>query len=393
MTRTQTETKADTQAAVHSPRNDDDDAVRALWDHLAARGQVSGERPLAVHTPWAIRQLSGAGGWLAALFLQLFLLGAVFVAARENAVAIAVCGAAMIGVAAWVYRVRPGAPAFEQFGLAFSLAGQGLAIYGASLMLGGERVFESGGFWTLIAAFQALLYVLVPNYLHRQFNAVGCLLAVQLATSLAGALRFSDMLRMVPWALAWMVSIASLLLVAFVLAEARLGANGWSPRIAPAADAGLLLMLVGALWLTATGHPLADLFWQQQPASVSRVAGVLVGVALMAFGVAEARRLGLRAGATMAVALAAAAYAALLWAAPAMAAGALGMGLALRRGSLAWLGLAIATIGLGFAWYYSALSWTLLAKSVTLAGAGVAVLLARAWLLRGRPDEQAGSEA
>lgn len=77
----------------------------------------------------------------------------------------------------------------------------------------------------------------------------------------------------------------------------------------------------------------------------------------------------------LAVALA---FGALMVYAPAVSAGVLAMAVALRRGSLPWLGLAIGTVLIGFVWYYGTLHWTLLAKSATLAGAGVLLLMARA---------------
>ena len=72
---------------------------QALWRELAARGEVQGEPIARVRTPWAVRALMGAAGWLGALFFQMFFLGAVFVAVRENAGAIAVTGLAMIVLA------------------------------------------------------------------------------------------------------------------------------------------------------------------------------------------------------------------------------------------------------------------------------------------------------
>ena len=64
------------------------------------------------------------------------------------------------------------------------------------------------------------------------------------------------------------------------------------------------------------------------------------------------------------------------------------MALALRRASMAWMGLGVAAIAIGFVWYYSALHWTLLAKSVTLAAAGVLLLAGRYWLLHGRTGKE-----
>ena len=71
--------------------------VQRLWQDLAARGLVQGQPEAAqARTPWAVRLLMGLAGWLGAVFFLAFLLGSVFVAARDNAMAMALCGAAMI---------------------------------------------------------------------------------------------------------------------------------------------------------------------------------------------------------------------------------------------------------------------------------------------------------
>ena len=126
----------------------DHHVVRRLWQDLAARGLVQGQPQAAQgRTPWAVRLLMGLAGWLGAVVFLAFLLGSVFVAARDNATAMALCGAAMIALAAVLYRRRAAATALEPFALAVSLSGQGLLVYGASQAYGGSRLLEKAAFW------------------------------------------------------------------------------------------------------------------------------------------------------------------------------------------------------------------------------------------------------
>jgi len=365
-------------------------AELALWQELAARGEVQGEPAARIRTPWAIRCLMGAAGWLGALFFQLFLLGAVFVAVRENAVAIALTGLAMVALAAVLYR-RGGGIALGQFALAVSLSGQGMAIFGVAEAIGGGRVIDTMAFWLGIALFEAVLYGLVPNRLHRLLAALGVWigLAFALNIALSGADRHTWLAW--PWSLGWLAPVACALAAWFAVCEARACAAGRHAQLEPAADATMLFALGSALLVTGASHPLA--FFESvnmaRYANIHWIAGGLTCVVLAAFALSECRRLCLGAVTTGAVIAGTIAFGVLMAAAPAVSAGALALGLALRRASLPWLGLGVAAIAAGFIWYYSSLHWTLLAKSATLAGAGILLLACRQWLLHFGPAREA----
>ncbi|QYY31244.1 MULTISPECIES: DUF4401 domain-containing protein [Cupriavidus] len=359
---------------------------QALWRELALRREVQGELIARVRTPWAVRALMGAAGWLGALFFQMFFLGAVFVAVRENAAAIALTGLAMIALAAVLYGRSGTGIALGQFALAVSLSGQGMAVYGVATVLGGERLVETAPFWVGLAVFEALLYVLIPNRLHRFLAATG----VWIGLAVAVHLLLTDSVRhawlAIPWSLGWLAPAACALAAWFTVAEQRLCAAGRHVWLEPAMDATLLFALGAALVVTGASHPLA---WLEIPETVPLftsarwLAGALVGVVLVGFAWMECQRLALCGPATAVVLAGTAAFGVLMSAAPAVGAGALALGLALRRASLPWLGLGIAAIAIGFIWYYSSLHWTLLAKSATLVAAGIVLLGLRQWLMRG----------
>ncbi len=364
---------------------------QALWRELAARGEVQGEADARVRTPWAVRALMGAAGWLGALFFQMFFLGAVFVAVRENAVAIALTGLAMIILAAVLYRRGGAGIALGQFALAVSLSGQGMVIYGVAESLGGGRVIETAAFWVCLAVFEAGLYVLVQNRLHRFLAALGVWIGLAVAVHLALTDSARHAWLAIPWSLGWLAPAACALAAWFTTAEERLCAAGRHGWFEPAMDATLLFALGAALVVTGASHPLG---WLGLPETVPRfasarwLAGGLVGVVLAGFALVECRRLALSASAVAIVLAGTAAFGALMVAAPAVGAGALALGLALRRASLPWLGLGIAAIAIGFIWYYSSLHWTLLAKSVTLAVAGVMLMALRQWLVSAAPAKE-----
>jgi hypothetical protein len=367
-------------------------AVSALWQELAAEGHVSGDYVVSPAPPWPIRLLMGIAGWLGALFFQVFVLASVFLSARENGVIVGACGIALIALAALLYRRKAGHTATEQFALASSLAGQALALYGAAQLLGGEAVLQRPLFWIAVAVLQFALYVLISNRLHRFIAALFALISAAAAISVALApAEYFAWSSLVTVALSWLAPGAGLLVTAFVLAEAALCGAARHARFEPAADAGLCFLLGAALLLTGAGHPLA-MVWSPGEGAAGQahwIAGALIGMVLTGFAWTETRRLGLPLARSIAAVLCAALFCALLAGAPAVVAGVLALGLALRRGSLPWLGLAVATIGIGFVWYYSALHWTLLIKSATLVAAGVAVLATRPWLLRSRTGELA----
>ncbi|AGW92099.1 MULTISPECIES: DUF4401 domain-containing protein [Cupriavidus] len=362
---------------------------RRLWQELAARGEVQGEQPQHTHTPWAVRCLMGAAGWLGALFFQLFLVGTVFVAARENAAAMVVTGLAMIALAALLYWRRGGIAA-GQFALAVSLSGQGLAVYGVAEALSFTRVADSAGFWAGLALFEALLALMVPNRLHRLLSGLGVWIGLAGAVHivLSGGARHEWL--MLTWSLGWLVPVACALATGFTLAEARLCAAGRHTLLEPLADATLLFALAVALVVTGMSHPLA---WLAAPeagrlSAAHWIAGGLATLVLAGFALAECRRLAVPLAMQGGVLVGVVAFGALMAAAPAVVAGVLALGLALRRASMPWLGLGVATIAIGFVWYYTSLHWTLLAKSATLAAAGVLLLAGRYWLMRSRTGRE-----
>lgn len=364
---------------------------QALWRELAARGEVQGDPVASVRTPWAVRALMGAAGWLGALFFQMFFLGAVFVAVRENAGAIALTGLAMIVLAAVLYRRGGAGIALGQFALAVSLSGQGMVIYGVAESLGGARLIETAAFWLGLAAFEAALYALVQNRLHRFLAALGVWVGLAVAVHIALTVSERHAWLAIPWSLGWLAPAACALAVWFTTAEERLCAAGRHGAFEPAMDATLLFALGAALVVTGATHPLAWLQLQETVPLFARarwLPGLLVGVVLVGFALLECRRLPLSFPAVVAVFAGTAAFSVLMAAAPAVAAGALALGLALRRDSLPWLGLGIAAIAIGFIWYYSSLHWTLLAKSITLAAAGVILIALRHWLLHAVPAKE-----
>lgn len=365
----------------------DERTERLLWNQLAARGTVQGDYAATLRTPWPIRLLMGGAGWLGALFFQMFLIGTVFAATRGNGPVMAVTGVAMIGFAVALYRMtakESSRIALGQFALALSLGGQGMVIAGVGEALGFNRFLETAPFWLGVAALEAVLCALVPDRLHRFLSALG----VWLAFAVAACIGLGDLMAprwtAIPMALGPMTALAFAALLAFVTNEDGLAAAGRLPMAEPAADATLLFALMGALVVTGFAHPADLIFGVDTPwrAHGGWLAGALIGAALACLALMECKRLACSAPAGAAVLIVAIAFSALMVYAPAVTAGVLALALALRRGSLPWLGLAIATVLIGFVWYYSTLQWTLLAKSATLVAAGALLLAARATLGR-----------
>jgi hypothetical protein len=147
-----------------------------LWQRLTDARLVSGEMPAPEGTasPWYVRAMLGAAGWLGAIFLLGFVFaGMVFVI--ENEAAALFAGALCCGGAWGIFRAMGHNDLAAQFGLAVSLAGQILFGYGLHEgVTGGGAAFFFG-----VAIFEGVLAAIVNNFVHR----VWCTLAAALAMS------------------------------------------------------------------------------------------------------------------------------------------------------------------------------------------------------------------
>lgn len=360
---------------------------RTLWDQLAARGAVQGDFTPGGRTPWPIRLLMGAAGWLGAIFFQLFLVGSVFAATRGSGPAMAVTGVLMIGAAVALYRTstkEAGRIALGQFALALSLGGQGMLFGGLAEALSFDRLADSAGFWLLIAAIEAVLFVIVANRLHRFLVAFDTWATLAIALCVAMSDAMTPRWTAIPLYVGVLAALALAAVAVAVVLEDRLAASGRHGAWESAIDATLVFALAGLLVVTGATHPGYLLFGEAKPWHVPAgwLPGVLAGIVLLGFAWIEGRRLSVEPRIGVVLAAVVVVLGALMVLAPAVTAGVLVLALAMRRGSMVWMGLAVATLLLGFVWYYSTLQWTLLAKSATLAAAGVLLLAARAVLTR-----------
>jgi hypothetical protein len=146
-----------------------------LWQRLLTSGLVEGDLPTEgdASAPWFVRVMLGIAGWIGAMFLLGFV-GAGFAFVFKSTEAAFVVGILVCAAAAFIFRAVPKNDFVAQFGLAVSLAGQFLMVFGASKWF--DR--SAGSIALYISVQQALLFFAVPNYVHRVWAAWTCALAV-----------------------------------------------------------------------------------------------------------------------------------------------------------------------------------------------------------------------
>jgi hypothetical protein len=342
-----------------------------LWGRLSAAGLAEGDRPPApaAESPWYVRAMLGAAGWIGALFLTAFI-GAAFYFVMENAASAMIVGLILCGAAFGLFMRFDGNDFVEQFALVISLLGQVMLCIGLGQLL--EK--QEAAFYLAVAAVEAGLVLAVPNFLHRVLAACGAAVAIALAIN---ALQLHGLTAPILCAgLAWIW-----------LEPARWATGGrlWRP-----VGYGLVLALILVETFRLAGGPSLFGMAAERPSWIA-LHGPLIGRALAAAilvwtASAIARREGFAANTrTMVAACAAALVIGLLGlGAPGFASALIVLLLGFAAGNRLLLALGILSL-LGFvSHFYYSLHATLLEKSGLMAVTGV-VLLAAFVLLRRRP--------
>ncbi|MBL8524791.1 MAG: DUF4401 domain-containing protein, partial [Betaproteobacteria bacterium] len=134
---------------------------------------------VAPRPPWYVRVLLGFIGWLGGLLVLGFF--AIFVSGLlNNAAGMSVISAMLFFGSFTIYRIAPHNEFASQFALAASICAQALAA-GAFWRITGHGIDTAvvAGF---IAAMQALLVWLMPNFLHRLLSTIFAVAALFFAT-------------------------------------------------------------------------------------------------------------------------------------------------------------------------------------------------------------------
>ena len=134
-----------------------------LWEKLRQYQIVEGIRPgiEISNTPWYIKFLLAASGWIAALFLIAFV-AAVFSGVLKSSAAGLAFGLVVISLAFFALK-RDEQGFYQHVGLACSLAGQAFVVYAIIRLL--PNSFTAGAL--LVSGMQCLLFTVMRNYIHR----------------------------------------------------------------------------------------------------------------------------------------------------------------------------------------------------------------------------------
>lgn len=323
--------------------------------------------------PWFVRAMLGIAGWLGALFLLGFV-GALFSSVFEDSTAAILTGSAFCVAMVALFRRFPRGGFIAQFGLAVSLAGQILILIGLADIDSLERSSIS---WIALwmALVQAILFFLIPNFVHRVWTAWTATFALAVALDGFGLDPFSPALAAL--ALAWLW-----------LEELDRPLQGSTLRAA-----GYGLTLTTLITAFAQGHfGLGGLLLDDKPPLggwlAVRIGGLLTGMVLVWAVARLLRREGVAwdSGAGR-VGLASAAIVALAsLEAPGIAPSIVVLILGFANGNRPLAGLGIVSLLAYLSYYYYSLEATLLQKSALLIALGVALLLARLALHRWWPE-------
>jgi uncharacterized membrane protein len=347
-------------------------SAAALWDGLRADGLVEGDYPKhdRLPSPWYVRVMLGVAGWIGALFLLLFV-GGAFALVFDNAGAAFVLGAVCCAAAFGLFKAFDGNDFAEQFGLAVSLAGQVLIIFG----LGDSMELGDAPFYFATAAVLAVLALVIPNFLHRTLTTSGAALAIALGINQLALPGFSAPLLCLG--------------IAFIWLEPKRWAAGGQIWRAVGYGLVLALLLIETVrlfgiqdWLGSGNRQLGWIDFYGPWIGRGLTAVILVGAAVI---------LALREGSALGRPLIASIiagtvlFALLSWPAPGLASSVLILLLGFAAGNRLLVALGILSL-LGFvSHFYYSLHATLLEKSGLLALTGLCLLAAHFALRRFLP--------
>lgn len=331
-----------------------------LWRRLAEAGLVQGDVPAAAdaRAPWFVRAMLGVAGWIGAMFFLGFVgVGLAFVF-RSGGAALGV-GALCCAAAYIIFRRYGRHDLATQFGLAVSIAGQSMFIFGLN-----ESGLDSdeGIFWILMAVFQAAITVLLDNFVNRVLSATAGAVAIWIAMYQLG-------LFGLPFA-----AISAALAILW-LSEGRWSARGelWRP-VGYGLTFTLLILpevmnLVGGPGSARPPIlPLAVIPWVHR-ILMAAVFIYVVHQLLVRNGVQPTSTAGLAAlGAAVAVSVA-------TMKAGGVAAALLVLMLGFARGNRALFGLGVVGMLGHLSYFYYSLELTLLAKSGALVATGVTLVV------------------
>ena len=352
----------------------------AAWQLLRDAGIAGGEPPETqdVDSPWYVRAMLGAAGWVAALFL----LGFVYAVIGEDLShgGMIVAGGVLIAAAAGLLTAGARNDFAAQLGLAGAFAGQGLAFFGLYATLREMQLGEVGVYLVLAAA-EIVLLLAIAHPLHRTWCAFAA----------AGFLWFAAG-RVVPFAT---VLLAAAMAVLWLVELER-------PRVhallAPAAYGVTFALLAAEAYRISVYMFLSTFDVRDAPIRLQGLLSPWIGQALMALvlvGVAWrlCRRPNLRptreqVGAAL---LAAVLIAMVSRPAPGIISAVMVIVLGFGNGNRVLAGLGVTSLlAAVFAFYYN-LDTTLLVKSGLLAISGVVLLAFRAAVFRWRwPEAEPG---
>jgi hypothetical protein len=347
---------------------------QALWQRLLTGGLVAGELP-AAHgaAPWFVRVMLGVAGWIGALFVLSFV-GVGFRFVMESASVSFVVGVSACAAAAWLFRAKPESDFASQFALALSLAGQALVL----LALAKALKTHTSATVLSMGLFEALLFLAVPNFVHRVWAAWAGASAVVYALMDWHLQAYAPALLALACAWVWLNEFK------YARHGALLRAGGY----------GLVWALLGALGLLASAAGVWIWHSAGQPSAWSLYhpwigAGLAGGVLLWTVRCLLLREAVASMSAPGLGLLAIAAVLALATLkAPGLAPTVLILLLGFANGNRLLAGLGVLSL-LGYlSFYYYTLQATLLDKSALMVATGVALLAARLLLHRWWPAQQ-----
>ncbi len=336
--------------------------VTQTWQVLREKGLTSNDKPVAqnVDSPWYIKTLLAFSGWLASIFILIFI-GSIFYSLLENTVVCFAVGALMVVAAFFILNTQK-TDFIEHLGLSVSLAGQMLIIYtfyeGMSLS------------FTVASVLSALLHitlaVVIPNFVHRVFSAFFASFCLSLAFGREGLPYLLDSLLMFACAWIWLNEFV------YPKQHKRLAPIGYGLVLSLMQLKGTVLFTPGAL-LWSSKHD-ASVSWAQPWVGEMLCAAVMMYVV---FTLLKKNSVPLKSPLALTVLVSALLLSAISMEANGITVGIMVLLLGFFGSNSVLIGVGIASLLFYTSAYYYLLDSTLLAKSATLFVIGALLLIAR----------------